>query len=388
MKKKKDELDVENLNEVINLSKKILKITFSILILAIVVITLYLCKDLKIFAIIWNVLKAASPFFIGVIIAWLLNPLVTWLQKKKVKRVIGAIFVFFLFLAVVYLFFRIMFPMLYKQINDFIELLPSLVGTIGDFIYDVLAKFSSKGIDISNFETELNTSLTDLAKNITTTLPTTLLNFVTTLVSSIGTVLIGLIVGFYLLIDFDGISNVLDFIPKRYHDTTKFITHKLNDSLRDFVQGTLLISLVIFVISSIAFRIVGLPSPMLFGLICGITNIIPYIGPWIGGGIATIVGFTVSPVVGILTAVVAFIIQQLDAMVLQPLIMGKTMKLHPVTIMIGLLIFGYFFGVIGMILATPIIAGIKILIQYFDDKYEITERIKQQAAEDTPKTTK
>ena len=114
---------------------------------------------------------------------------------------------------------------------------------------------------------------------------------------------------------------------------------------------------------------------MLFGLICGVTNIIPYIGPWVGGAIATIVGFTVSPLVGILSIVICFISQQIDGIVLQPLIMGKTMKLHPVTIMIGLLVFGYFFGVLGMIIATPTIACMKVILMYVENKYKIKDRI-------------
>lgn len=125
-----------------------------------------------------------------------------------------------------------------------------------------------------------------------------------------------------------------------------------------------------------------MPSPLLFGIICGITNVIPYIGPWIGGAICVIIGFTISPLVGILAAVVAVIVQQLDNVVLQPVIMGKTMKLHPVTIMIGLLVFGYFFGIIGMILATPIMAGIKIILNYFDEKYDLMQKIKQEGTKE------
>jgi predicted PurR-regulated permease PerM len=71
----------------------------------------------------------------------------------------------------------------------------------------------------------------------------------------------------------------------------------------------------------------------------------------------------------------AIVVQQLDSILLQPLIMGKTMKLHPVTIMIGILIFGYFFGVLGMILATPIIGSLKVLLNSLDERYEIRERI-------------
>ena len=150
---------------------------------------------------------------------------------------------------------------------------------------------------------------------------------------------------------------------------------QINDTCKNFVQGTLFISFIVFIITSIFFALIGLPSPMLFGLICGITNIIPYIGPWIGGAIATIVGFTVSPLVGILTIVIAFAAQQVDGIILQPLIMSKTMKLHPVTIMVGLLVFGYFFSVIGMIIATPTIAVLKILVVEFNNKYKLKNKL-------------
>ena len=140
----------------------------------------------------------------------------------------------------------------------------------------------------------------------------------------------------------------------------------------------ILISILsVVLIASIIYGIIGLPSALLFGLICGITNIIPYIGPWIGGAICVIVGLTVSPVTGILAGVVAFAIQQVDGMILQPLIMSKTMKLHPVTIMIGLLVFGYLFGILGMIFATPIMASVKIIASYYNEKYNLIGRLKE-----------
>ena len=170
-------------------------------------------------------------------------------------------------------------------------------------------------------------------------------------------------------------KKVFYIIPKKHKNTARKLVRDLDETCKDFVQGTLLISLIVAIITSIFFAIIGLPSPMLFGLICGVTNIIPYIGPWVGGAIATIVGFTVSPLVGILSIVICFISQQIDGIVLQPLIMGKTMKLHPVTIMIGLLVFGYFFGVLGMIIATPTIACMKVILMYVENKYKIKDRI-------------
>ncbi len=128
---------------------------------------------------------------------------------------------------------------------------------------------------------------------------------------------------------------------------------------------------MVFVVTSLAFYIVGLRAPLLFGLFCGITNIIPYAGPYIGGAPAVIVGFSQSPLIGILTLVSVFVVQFLEGNFLQPLIMSKTTKLHPVTIMLGLLIFGHFFGIIGMVISTPVIAAFKATFMFFNDKFGI-----------------
>lgn len=376
MKSKKNGLDYESLNTVIGISKNILKLLFAILILSVVIIALYLFKELKIFVTIGNVLKVASPLFIGLIIAWLLDPLVTKLTKKNVKRSLATVFVFIGFILVLYVIIRLMAPLLYKQINDFIGTLPSLLGSIKNVMENFLDNFSGSGIDLANVKNNMFKSIENLSGELTTSLPTTVINVASSLVSSIGTFLIGLVVGFYLLIDFDGVKHVLDFVPKKHHKMITTIAGKLNGAFRDFVQGTLTISLCIAIISWLGYGLVGLPSSLLFGIICGITNIIPYIGPWIGGAICAIVGFSISPLTGVLTVAVALVIQQIDSILLQPLIMGKTMKLHPVTIMIGLLVFGYFFGIIGMIIATPIMSAFKVILNYFDEQYDLMQKLK------------
>lgn len=372
-----NKIDYQSLNEVINISKKILKVTLYLIVLSLVVLCIYLGKEIKILTFIGNVLSVATPFFIGIVIAWLLDPIVTWLSKKKVNRTIGSSFVFLIFIALLYLFFRLLVPMLYTQINEFVGILPSLFNKFGVFMSNAFDRLAVGGIDLSTIESSIYEGVEKFAVNLTTELPTTILNFTTGLVSSVGTFLLGLVVGFYLLIDFDGVKHVLDFFPKKWHYSIKKVCNELNTTFKAFVQGTLFIALAVSVLSWILFKIVGLPSPMLFGVIAGITNIIPYIGPWIGGAIAGIVGFTVSPLVGVLTIVVALLVQQVDNIVLHPVIMSKTVHLHPVTIMITLLIFGYFWGIIGMILSTPIVAGLKIILNAIDERYEILERLRK-----------
>lgn len=374
-KRKETEIDIENLNRVIVLSKKILKVLFVVVILACVLLSVVLFDKFNLGNIILNVLSVAAPLFIGFVVAWLLNPAVTFLNKKGAKRGLGSVFVFAMFLIVVFLIIKFMLPMLYKQINEFIEIIPSLFLQVTNFIHENFLKLNATGFDFTGVESKIYDTIENFGADLTTKLPSLIIGGVSSVISSVWALLLGFIVGFYLLIDFDGMKKIFNIVPKKYKNTFRKLMYDLDSTCKDFVQGTLLISFVVFVITSILFAIIGLPSPMLFGLICGITNIIPYIGPWVGGAIAAIVGFTVSPLVGILTIVIAFVSQQIDGIILQPLIMGKTMKLHPVTIMIGLLVFGYFFGMLGMIIATPTIACMKIIIMYINDKYKLKDKI-------------
>ena len=149
--------------------------------------------------------------------------------------------------------------------------------------------------------------------------------------------------------------------PNKMNISSKGGTNRINTSLRSYVQGVLLVMLLVFITQSIGLTIAGLKAPILFALFCAVTDIIPYFGPYIGAIPAVIVGFTISPITGICVIISIVVVQLLENNFYQPLIMGHTMKLHPVTIMLGLLLFEHFFGILGMIIATPCIACIKVI---------------------------
>ena len=121
---------------------------------------------------------------------------------------------------------------------------------------------------------------------------------------------------------------------------------------------------MVFVCDTIGFALVGLNAGVLFGLLCGITDLIPYIGPYIGGAAAVIVGFTQGPMVGIGVLIIVIVVQLIESYLLQPVVMSKAMQLHPVLIIVGLLLFGHFFGILGMIVATPCMAIIKEILLF------------------------
>ena len=152
MMRKKKELDIEHLNELIVLGKKILKVLFIITILAAALLAVVLFTELKLGQILLNVLSVASPLFIGFVIAWLLNPAVTKLQEKNVKRGLGSVVVFVIFLLIIFVIIKVMIPMLYRQINEFIEILPSLYLQLSNFVHDTFMKLSETGFDFTSVE--------------------------------------------------------------------------------------------------------------------------------------------------------------------------------------------------------------------------------------------
>ena len=213
-------------------------------------------------------------------------------------------------------------------------------------------------------------------------MPKNFLGFITKLFSFIGNIILGFIIGFFLIVNFDSSYKLFDFIPIKHRKLVIDVFDKVNVSLRNYDKGAIIDCTLIFVLSSLGLWMVGLKVPALFGLFCGLTNIIPYAGPYIGGAPAVIVGFTQSPMIGILTLLVIFVIQFLEGNFLQPIIMSKTTKLHPVTIILGLLIFGYFFGIVGMLVSTPAIASVKTIFKYFDEKFNFSLKNKIEISHD------
>ena len=381
MKKDKDneKLDIPKLNEIIKVSRNILKIMFAFMIIGLILVTTYLIKEWKLINFLGAVLSILSPFFIGIIIAWLLDPIVTWLQKNGFKRAIATVMVFLSFISLVVLFFVLLIPSFADQINEFIGSAPNVLNNIKNFGENLFDKLNNiYDYDFTNIKEQLYGGLSNVVSGLTVTLPNKVISIASSIVSGGLNIIFGLFIAFYMLFDFNNVrKHLFNLLPKSIHADAITLTDRLNKTLKSYVQGTLLIMLLLFIFQSITLAIAGVSSPMLFGMFCAVTNVIPYIGPYIGGIPAIIVGFTISPATGIFTLLAVVIAQFLESYFLNPIVMSKTMKLHPVTIMIGLLVFGYLFGILGMIFATPIMASIKIIASYYNEKYNLIGKLKE-----------
>lgn len=371
-KKKKDsEIDYTNLNETISLGKKILKIFYFLIIIAGIYCVTLVFKEWRLMQFILTTLKIVAPFFIGLIIAWLFDPLVKKMKKKGIKRTLGTLIIYVLLIGLIAAILYIFIPLLTNQVNELAKSLPAISNTVQEWLNNLFNNLNKiEGFDALAVKDELFKSIDTVSNNLTNNLPTLTVKLFTGLFSGLSTLVIGLIIGFFMLSSFDNFTeSLVTVLPKKYQKTGRDLLYEINTSFRHYVNGALLDCTFVFIISTIGLSIVGLKSPALFGLFCGITNIIPYAGPYIGGAPAVIVGFVQSPTTGLLSLLVIFIIQFLEGNFLQPVIMSKTTKLHPVTIMLGLLFFGHFWGILGMIISTPLISAIKAIFVFFNEKY-------------------
>ncbi len=363
------------LNSFIKISKKCVDVLFILLIVSLLFIIGKLLIDWKILKNIINIINTISPIFIGFIIAWLLNPIVCYLEKKGIKRNLSTFITFFVFVLTLIIFFFLLIPEIIKQVQDAIKLIPNILNSFNNSLDNLFSRLSKiYDYDFKNIKDSINTTSSTYLKEITENLPKLVINISSNIISKGLKIVIGLIISFYMLIDFKNIRvNTLKLLPKRINKLYNDLTLKIDKTLKSYVLGTIVVTITLFIFQSLGFLIAGLKAPLVFGIICAVTNIIPYIGPYIGGIPAVLVGFTMSPLVGVLTLISVIVSQLIESYILTPVILSKTMKLHPITIIIGLLLFNYYFGVLGLIISTPIISCIKIVLRYINEKYNIIE---------------
>jgi len=362
----KDEINKRKVNNLLTQGNRLIKLVYVLLIIIAVYTVTLILEKLQVMPFFSNLLKVLTPLFMGFVLAWLFHPIVTWLQEHKVKRIYGAIIVYVAFIGILVLMLLEIVPVVVEQVQTI------NIGKITSDILEWIKNFKIEGIDLTSAKTVIIQKITEFATNYdAASIVSSITTVISNILSGLGTFSIGLIIGFFLLVDFDDVQNAIaSVIPKNYKNQVLRLLFRLNDVLKSFIRGTLYSSLIIFLFSLIGLVILKVPAAIVLALFCAIANVIPYVGPYIGAIPAAIIGFTVSPLTGILVIIVLSVIQTVEGNLIAPIIMGKTVKLNPVTIVIGLLVFGYFYGMLGMIVATPIIAVIKELIIFFNEKYK------------------
>lgn len=369
MEKKNNKIDNEELNKCIKIYKKLGSILITFITIAIVALVIYLLAKLNVLGIIGEFLKLLIPLFISIIIAWLLNPLIDKLDKHM-PRLLACIISYVVIIGIIVFIFYLIIPSIVGQGSNLIKNIPKYIKEINKFIGNLFK-------DNPDAKEKVFKTINAFYNKVSDSAGTTIINSTKSIVSFIANLVFTLMISFYLSFDYHKVNkSFYKFIPDRYMDAVKSLFHKINKTLRRYFDGVLIVMLLVFITQSIGFSLAGLKSPLVFALFCALTDIIPYFGPWIGGIPAAIFGFVIDPLVGLFTCISIIVCQTLENNFYQPLIMGHSMSLHPVVIMLGLVIFGRFFGIIGMVICVPVIATIKIILEFVNEKTNFFQKIK------------
>ncbi len=329
-----------------------------LLLLFIVLFVFYLLRPIWI-PIIQVFLTAVSPFIVAALISYLLHPLVEIVHQKGMHRglAIGLIYLVF-FGAIGYGLYKGI-PVFINQMIDIAERAPEMAELYRGYI----ARFHSQ---TSGWPFGLH----DRLEQIIDLMEMKLSSFINVLIEALSGVsdffifvLLIPLISFYLLKDAEQIiEHGLKLFPKKTRTTIRKFLMDIDRSLGGYLRGQLLVCTIIGTFAAILFYLFGMKYPLLLSLFIGVTNIIPYFGPLIGAVPALLVAVTISTGMVIKVAIIIVVLQFLEGNVISPIIMGQTLKLHPLIIIFALLVGGEISGILGLILAVPILAFLKVAI--------------------------
>ncbi|WP_194190126.1 AI-2E family transporter [Clostridium chrysemydis] len=321
------------------------------------------------------------PFIIGFTIAYLLDfilrfyeikvfsykPFKNFLKKFNCKRGLGLVFTYLTALACVFLFIQFVLPQLVDSIFGLVNDVPAYVESATKFINETINGLNLDPYYMTMISEKINDLVEFLIKASANLIPM-IGNLITGLLSSVWNVVLGLIVSIYLLIEkekFFALGKKVTYavfsesIAKRILE----LTDRSNNTFGKFLSGKILDSFIIWVITFVILTIVKMPYTVLISVIIGITNIIPFFGPFIGAVPAVIIVLFVSPQKALLLVIIIFIIQQLDGNIIGPKILGDSIGISAFWILFSILVTGKLLGLVGMIIGVPLFAVIYSVIK-------------------------
>jgi predicted PurR-regulated permease PerM len=317
------------------------------------------------------------PLVLALLIIYLLNPIIGWLQTKGVPRVAGTFAAYVVVLGSITLAIIALIPVVASQVSDLAERGPEFRADFVSFVHSASQTVERRfGLEIDTTQVDCLLG-TEEAPSVAECDEATqalreeageqlgrLTEFGSSLLEALLAFVLAPLIALYLLIDLPNLSrSLLSLVPARHREEVVDVGGKVTRAVGGFFRGQLFVALIVGVLSSIGFRIIDLPFWLVIGAIAGFFNIIPLVGPYIGGGIGFLVG-TVSGglSLGLKAALVELVVQQIDNHIISPNVMRRTVNIHPVTVMLALLAGGTLAGFWGVLLGVPTVAVGKILL--------------------------
>ncbi len=307
------------------------------------------------------------PFLLAIIFFYVFNPLVEFIESYKVPKIIVILSVYGVVLALLILVgislanaifeevqeFSQEIPFYMRELRQFVdetefliyELPPPVTNAINELIYEFQVNFSDILGRVLDFEGIIGTGINILAYAFS---------------------LIALpIILFYFLKDSEILkNNLILIVPPKYRKKVRAIMKDVDTTFGNYIRSQLLVCFFVGVLTYLGLWFLGVEFALVLGVIAGITNIIPYFGPFIGAVPSTIIALLESPLLALKVVIWILIVQQVESQLISPQILGRHLKLHPLAVVTSLIAAGHFFGFLGLILAVPIVAILRVVIRH------------------------
>ncbi len=325
------------------------------------------------------------PFLAGFALAYFLDPIADFFERKGLSRVASTVTILLLFLVFFILALAIVVPVLASQAVDFAARVPSYITSLRELVTN--AEFDGAwlntylGIDLSAFDFGIDSE--SISESINSylqegigflgTILQGIWNSGTAAINIAGLLVVTPVVAFYMLLDWDNMVAKIDsWVPRNHVETVRTVGRDVNKAIAGFVRGQGTVSLLLGLFYAIALTLAGLNFGLLIGLLTGVLSFIPYVGSAIGlilsVGVALVQFWPDYIQIGIILAIFIFG-QFVEGNFLQPKLVGDSVGLHPVWLMFALFAFGSLFGFVGMLIAVPAAAAIGVLVRFGLSQY-------------------
>lgn len=296
---------------------------------------------------------ALVVLFLSIVISSALDAPLNYLENKKIPRLLGILFIFIALFSIFVLLLYTIFPIITIESKDLFSNLDKIEKTFSD-IFGITNPISKMDFNFNN--------ITDIifpaSSSFFNLLPAVFENAILTIAA--------LVISFYLALYRDGVENFLRAVlPLSYENYAIDVFHRARRKIGKWLEGQIFLSVVVAILTGVGLKILGVNYGLVLGIIAGMLEIIPFVGPLIAGFLAFLVATSQSFVLGIYVIVLFLIIQQLESHLLVPVVMRKTTGIHPVIVVLAILAGSQLGGFIGVILSIPVVVILQELVEDF-----------------------
>ncbi|MGK9049975.1 AI-2E family transporter [Neorhizobium sp. CSC1952] len=322
----------------------------------------------------WFFRSILLPFVAGMALAYFLDPVADWLQRRGLSRLMATVVILVCFVLVFALSLMLVIPIVINQFTEFAAALPGYISQLQAIISSPETSFLPDwiGAQIETVKQNFSEVLSQGAGFVGSLLAQ-IWNSGKAIVDVVSLLIVTPVVAFYILLDWDRmVSKVDSWVPRDQVDTVRQIAREMDQSVAGFIRGQGSLCLILGIFYAVGLSLVGLNFGLLIGFVSGMISFIPYIGSLVGlvlsVGVAFVQFWPDYPWI-VAVAGVFFVGQFLEGNILQPKLVGQSVGLHPVWLMFALFAFGAMFGFVGLLIAVPAAAVVGVLVRFALSRY-------------------